>query len=283
MLFQSPGKGIQLENGTLIIPVQQWKNHHAPIPVRAGFIYSTNHGTSWQMSHTLVPVRSSESAIIEYLPNQLLISSRDDRSAGRRFYTTNDLGKTWIPHDSDSTILESNGCQSSMIKIKAPNGRHYGLYAVPQHQGYTYQRTKLTLMMTTNFIKWNTLTEVIYKENDGHSCLAYDETNQKLFLLAEESGSLIFYDLTHFLPLIMQNTLTYHNQSTSLCHPNPVYSQGHYINTDKHSTWYELLTVKLKRSSYLLLKLNLLSFESECDITLKIKQESAILHDTNYC
>lgn len=280
LYFEGPGNGIQLEDGTLVLPIQRWVSQDHPIQVQAGIIYSKDHGNTWHKSHTLVPLRSSESAIIEYAPNQILISSRDDFSTGRHFYTTNDLGNTWSSHETSGTIWENGGCQATMLKIKAPNGKHYGLYATPQHTNdVVWQRSKLTLMATEDFIKWNQVAEIVHDANDGYSCLAYNEKQESLFLLTEKKGIITLNNISCYLPHIMQNTTTYDNQYISTCHRQPLYSQGHYISTTQAGSWYYLLTTQLKPNSYLLLKLDLLGLKSTATITLQLQQTQENYHD----
>ena len=283
LFFQGPGNGIQLQDGTLVIPIQRW----GPVPHRnrsqAGIIYSKDHGLTWEKCETLIDTYTSESAVVEYKPNEILISCRSPLTEARGFYVTNDLGKTWTPHISHDTLLEFGGCQSAFLKITAPNQKTYALHTAPQQTHSPWERNKLTLMCSDNYTHWNYIAEIIHMPNDGYTCMTYDEKKHELYLLGEQKGSIVFYNLTCFLPLIMQNTRSYDHQALSTIHQYPVYSQGHHHAISHPDNWYKLLDVNIKKGGFLLLNLNLLSFNHNELITLKLKQSDVEQHDLANC
>ena len=283
LFFQGPGNGMQLQDGTLVIPIQRW----VPVPHRdrsqAGIIYSKDHGLTWKKCETLIDTYTSESAVVEYKPNEILISCRSPLTEARGFYVTNDLGKTWTPHISHDTLLEFGGCQSSFLKITAPNQKTYALHTAPQQTHSPWERNKLTLMCSDNYTHWNYIAEIIHMPNDGYTCMTYDEKKHELYLLGEQKGSIVFYNLTCFLPLIMQNTRSYDHQALSTIHQYPVYSQGHHHAISHPDNWYKLLDVNIKKGGFLLLNLNLLSFNHNELITLKLKQSDVEQHDLANC
>lgn len=283
LFFQGPGNGIQLQDGTLVIPIQRW----VPVPHRdrsqAGIIYSKDHGLTWEKCETLIDTYTSESAVVEYKPNEILISCRSPLTEARGFYVTNNLGKTWTPHISHDTLLEFGGCQSAFLKITAPNQKTYALHTAPQQTHSPWERNKLTLMCSDNYTHWNYIAEIIHMPNDGYTCMTYDEKKHELYLLGEQKGSIVFYNLTCFLPLIMQNTRSYDHQALSTIHQYPVYSQGHHHAISHPDNWYKLLDVNIKKGGFLLLNLNLLSFNHNELITLKLKQSDVEQHDLANC
>ena len=283
LFFQGPGNGIQLQDGTLVIPIQRW----VPVPHRdrsqAGIIYSKDHGLTWEKCETLIDTYTSESAVVEYKPNEILISCRSPLTEARGFYVTNNLGKTWTPHISHDTLLEFGGCQSAFLKITAPNQKTYALHTAPQQTHSPWERNKLTLMCSDNYTHWNYIAEIIHMPNDGYTCMTYDEKKHELYLLGEQKGSIVFYNLTCFLPLIMQNTRSYDHQVLSTIHQYPVYSQGHHHAISHPDNWYKLLDVNIKKGGFLLLNLNLLSFNHNELITLKLKQSDVEQHDLANC
>ena len=279
LFFQGPGNGIQLQDGTLVIPIQRWVPVPNLIRSQAGILYSKDHGVTWEKSETLIDTYTSESAVVEYKPNEILISCRSPLTEARGFYVTKDLGKTWTTHPSHDTLLEFGGCQSSFIKITAPNQKTYALHTAPQQTHSPWERTKLTLLCSDDYTHWNYVSEIIHLPNDGYTCMTYDEKKHELYMLGEQKGAIIFYNLTCFLPLIMQNTPSYNHQAISTIHPYPVYSQGHYHRITHPGQWYKLLEVDLKEDGFLLLNLNLLSFHRNDLITLKLK--STYLQTTN--
>lgn len=274
LFFQGPGNGIQLEDGTLVIPIQRWVPPHTHIRAQAGIIYSKDHGETWHRSETLIDTYSSESSVVEYRPNEILISSRTPLTDARGFYTTKDLGKTWVTHESNNTIYERGGCQSPILKFIAPNQKTYGVYVAPQHNGICWERSKLTLFATDDFINWNTITEVLHLSNDGYSSLTYDENKQALYLLTEQKGDLVCHNLSLYLPVIMTNHKTYDHQALSKSSRFPAYTMGHYMKTSHKDHWYKLLTLKLKPNSFALLSLHVLGFHHDATITLRAKEQS---------
>lgn len=283
LFFQGPGNGIQLQNGTLVLPIQRWVPNTELIRAKAGIIYSSDHGQTWHRSHALIDTYTSESAVVEYRPNEILISSRAPLTHGRCFYTTSNLGDTWQVHEADNTLFELGGCQSSMLKFTAPNQKTYALHTAPQQDDSFWHRNKLTLMASDDYTTWNYISEVIHLNNDGYTCLSYDQANHKLYMLGEQNGSLVLYNLTCYLPLIMQNTRSYSHQARSTIHKHPVYSQGHYIRMSHPNCWYKLLQVKLKKDGFLLLNLNLLGFNLNEMVTLRLKQTLDTAHDLAHC
>ncbi|MEG0578752.1 MAG: sialidase family protein, partial [Niameybacter sp.] len=279
LFLQGPGNGIQLENGTLVIPIQRWVPPHTNIRSTAGIIYSTDHGATWHQSETRIETYSSESSIVEYKPNEILISCRTPLTDARGFYTTSDLGTTWTPHTSNNTLYELGGCQSPLLKFTAPNQKEYCVYATPQHTGISWQRSKLTLMVTDDYIHWNTIAEVLHTSNDGYSCFTYDNQAQALYLLTEQKGDIVCHNLSCYLPAIMQNTASYDHQAISKVHRFPTYSMGHYLNITHKDEWYKLLTLKLKPNSFALLNLHILGFEHNNAVTLRAKQQDDAHHN----
>lgn len=283
LYFQGPGNGIQLEDGTLVLPIQRWVPNTHLIRSQAGIIYSKDHGQTWHKGGSLIDTYTSESAVVEYRPNEILMTCRSPLTSGRGFYTTSNLGTTWEEHVSHNTLLEVGGCQSSFFKFTAPNQKTYAVYAAPQQHDSLWDRTKLTLMATDDYVNWNYITEIMHLKNDGYTCFAYDQSKHELYILGEQNGSLIFYNLTCYLPLIMQNTRSYSHQALSTIHKHPAYSQGHHTLMNHPEHWYKLLEVQLKKDGFLLLNMNLLSFHSNQLITLKMKQTQGDVHDLSNC
>lgn len=283
LYFQGPGNGIQLEDGTLVLPIQRWVPVPHLIRCQAGIIYSKDHGQTWEKGEALIDTYTSESAIIEYRPNEILMTSRSPLTSARGFYVTSDLGTTWEEHVSHNTLFEFGGCQSSFFKFTAPNQKTYAVYAAPQQDHSLWDRNKLTLMATDDYVNWNYISEIMHLKNDGYSCFAYDQSKHELYILGEQDGSLIFYNLTCYLPLIMQNTRSSSHQALSTLHKHPVYSQGHHTLMNHPEHWYKLLEVNLKKDGFLLLNMNLLSFHSNELITLKMKQTQNEHHDLSNC
>lgn len=273
LFFQGPGNGIQLTDGTLVIPVQRWVENTQKHRSFAGIVYSKDNGKTWHRSKKLIETYTSESAIIEYKENEILISCRSPLINTRGFYTTKNLGDSWEEHESNNTILEFGGCQSSLYKFKAPNEKTYGLYVAVQQFDSLWERKKLTLFVSEDYLNWNKVSEIVDIFNYGYSCVTYNEKLNELYILTEYDDSLHFYNLTSLLPNIMQNTPSFNEQALSKIHEFPTYSKGHYFNIRKKDNWYKIANIKIKKNAFCFLSLNFLGFNTNTNLTLKINQK----------
>ena len=113
---QGPGRGITMDDGTLVVPFQ----HQEPEPERtpaAGIMYSTDRGLTWHV-HEYAKINTTESQVAEIAPGELMLNMRDNRKTGRAVYVTKDMGRTWTPHESDGQLVEPV-CMASLLKVRA--------------------------------------------------------------------------------------------------------------------------------------------------------------------
>ena len=112
-LFQGPGCGITMSDGTLVVPIQEWDKDKIP---SAGIIYSKDHGKTWTVSNMAVD-HVCEDQVVEVSPGVLMLNMRNHGSQDRtrKVYVSSDLGKTWTPHASNDVLIEPV-CQASVLK-----------------------------------------------------------------------------------------------------------------------------------------------------------------------
>ncbi len=113
-LLQGPGRGISMEDGTLVFASQYIGSDRIP---NAGIIYSKDHGKTWNIS-TLARTNTTESQVAEVEPGVLMLNMRDNRGGSRAVSTTTDMGKTWKEHVSSRTALQEPVCMASLISVK---------------------------------------------------------------------------------------------------------------------------------------------------------------------
>lgn len=124
LLFNGPGCGIQLRDGTLAFAAQYRESKGSP---HSCFIFSKDHGLSWTISPAAIPTDppTSESQIVELADGSLLITMRDESKSGKRAWarwtwdkgtSTNKQGK-WS--EAWHTVADPT-CMASLIKH--PNG-----------------------------------------------------------------------------------------------------------------------------------------------------------------
>ena len=114
-LLQGPGRGITMEDGTLVFPIQFIDKTRIP---NAGIMYSKDHGKTWTIHHH-ARTNTTEAQVAEVEPGTLMLNMRDNRGGSRAVYTTQDLGKTWKEHESSRTALIEPVCMASLISVKA--------------------------------------------------------------------------------------------------------------------------------------------------------------------
>ena len=114
-LLQGPGRGISMDDGTLVFASQYIGSDRIP---NAGIIYSKDHGKTWHIS-SLARTNTTESQVAEIEPGVLMLNMRDNRGGSRAVSTTTDMGKTWKEHVSSRTFLQEPVCMASLISVKA--------------------------------------------------------------------------------------------------------------------------------------------------------------------
>lgn len=114
-LLQGPGRGISMDDGTLVFASQYIGSDRIP---NAGIIYSKDHGKTWHIS-SLARINTTESQVAEIEPGVLMLNMRDNRGGSRAVSTTTDMGKTWKEHVSSRTSLQEPVCMASLISVKA--------------------------------------------------------------------------------------------------------------------------------------------------------------------
>lgn len=114
-LLQGPGRGITMEDGTLVFPIQYIGKDRIP---NAGIMYSKDRGETWTI-HNHARTNTTEAQVAEVVPGTLMLNMRDNRGGSRAVYTTSDLGMTWKEHESSRTALPEPVCMASLISVKA--------------------------------------------------------------------------------------------------------------------------------------------------------------------
>ena len=112
-IFQGPGCGITMKDGTLVVPIQVWDKDKVP---SGGIMYSKDHGATWTVSD-MATGHVCEDQVAEISPGVLMLNMRNHGSKDRtrKVFVTSDLGKTWTPHASNDVLIEPV-CQASILK-----------------------------------------------------------------------------------------------------------------------------------------------------------------------
>ncbi|MDP3180661.1 MAG: sialidase family protein, partial [Bacteroidota bacterium] len=127
LLLQGPGRGITMNDGTLVFPAQ-FKADLGTKALDGGqftchstIVYSKDQGKTWQIG-TGAKSNTTESQVVELTDGSLMLNMRDDRNRadkgetnGRAVAITTDLGKTWTKHASSNFALQESNCMASII------------------------------------------------------------------------------------------------------------------------------------------------------------------------
>ena len=144
----APGNGINLMDGTLVMPTQGRDATGLPF---SNFMWSRDHGKSWTLSS---PARdnTTECSVAELKGGSLMLNIRDNRNRkdksktnGRAVSVTHDMGKTWEVHSSDHGVLPEPVCMASLISHDLKDGRRVLFFSNPNSK---HRREKMTVRMS---------------------------------------------------------------------------------------------------------------------------------------
>jgi sialidase-1 len=169
-LLQGPGKGITMEDGTLVFAIQFIDSERMP---NAGIMYSKDHGETWKI-HNPARSNTTEAQVVEVEPGVLMLNMRDNRGGSRAVAITTDLGKTWKEHPSSRSVLQEPVCMASLISVKAEDniiGKDILLFSNPNT---TKGRNNITIKASLDGgLTFPTEYDVLLDEDYGwgYSCL----------------------------------------------------------------------------------------------------------------
>jgi len=196
VVFQGPGRGITLNDGTLVIPVQHQegtqKVMHGTYPLNAGIAYSTDHGLTWRTHNAACPI-TGESSIVELSDGKLLLSMREETDSHvRRNYYTTDLGRTWVKHASDGKLIDST-CEASMITVSAADnvtGKDLVIFSNPHN---TAGRSRMTIQISEdNAQTWPHSKLIDAGGSLGYSCLSMIDNATVGIVYECSKGNIVF-------------------------------------------------------------------------------------------
>ena len=170
-LLQGPGRGITMQDGTLVFPIQFIDATRVP---NAGVMYSKDRGQTWHL-HNLARTNTTEAQVVEVEPGVLMLNMRDNRGGSRAVAVTKDLGKTWTEHPSSRSALQEPVCMASLIKVDVEDnitGKKLLLFSNPNT---TKGRNHITIKASLDGgLTWPAEHQVLLDEDEGwgYSCLS---------------------------------------------------------------------------------------------------------------
>ncbi len=193
LLLQGPGKGISLQNGTLVFPAQFKDENQVPYST---LIYSTDHGGNWHIG-TGLRAKTTEAQVVELSDGRIMINARNNEArdtpgVGRVVATTTDLGSTWDMHPTSINALEESTCMASLINETFDG---YGQIMLFSNPNTAHGRFNMTIKssqdegMTWPSQQWMVLDS---GHGNGYSCLTKID-DQTIGILYESSqADLVF-------------------------------------------------------------------------------------------
>lgn len=169
-LLQGPGRGISMDDGTLVFPIQFIDRERIP---NAGVMYSRDAGKTWHL-HTHARTNTTEAQVVEIEPGVLMLNMRDNRGGSRAVSVTSDMGRTWTEHPSSRKALPEPVCMASLIRVKAEDnvlGRDLLLFSNP---ATTRDRCNITVKASLDGgMTWPDEYQILLDEDHGwgYTCL----------------------------------------------------------------------------------------------------------------
>ncbi len=170
LMFDCPGKGITMSDGTIVFPAQYLDESKIPYST---IIYSKNHGKTWHIGTGAKP-NTTEAQVVELSDGVLMLNMRDNRGGARSVCITKDMGKTWIEHRSSRKSLPEPICMASLIKVDVLSNGTKKRLLLFSNPNSTMRRENLTIKVSED--DGNTWPERYYTVVDsrlgfGYSCM----------------------------------------------------------------------------------------------------------------
>ncbi len=173
-----PSHGIQLKDGTLIIPADHIENRK----MMGHIIYSKDGGNTWKLGGT-VP-GGEEATLVELENGDLYINIRPVKPGYRVTAISHDKGLTWteIQHDKS---LPDPACQGNLIKIEKPDSNKY-LFTNPAD---SIHREMMTLRLSDDECKIWSRSKILYEGMASYSALSLIDAENDIIGTIFERGA----------------------------------------------------------------------------------------------
>ena len=174
LLLQGPGKGITMQDGTLVFAAQfRTSPNDGKLPYST-ILYSRDHGKTWGIGTGAFP-DTTEAQVVEVEPGVLMLNCRYNRKSTRVVMTTKDMGKTWQKHPtSETALIEPRACMASLIDVRAETPGSAGHWLLFSNPNSLIGRQQLTIKASADRGQtWPEAHQLLLDEGKsaGYSCL----------------------------------------------------------------------------------------------------------------
>lgn len=184
-ILQGPGKGITMQDGTIVFAAQyqdppnaQDKTAHR-LP-HSTILYSKDHGKTWQLG-TGAFDDTTEAQVVEIESGVLMLNCRYNRGSVRVVMTTEDMGLTWKKHPtSERALIEPRSCMASLIHVDRELGSTTGNRLLFSNPDSTSGRHHMTIKASTDEgLTWPKEHRLLLDDgmSAGYSCMTMINEN----------------------------------------------------------------------------------------------------------
>lgn len=203
----APGRGIVMNDGTLVFPTQGRDENGLPF---SNITFSKDNGQTWQTSNP-ASHNTTENSVVELDDGLLMLNIRDNRNRenksstnGRAVFTTSNMGKSWEEHPTSHGDLIEPVCMAGLFKHQYnAEGvkKEVLLFSNPNSK---YQRINISIKMSfDNGATWPEGKWILLDEGKGrgYSCITSIDDNIIGILYEGSRTDLIFQkiDISKYL------------------------------------------------------------------------------------
>lgn len=212
LLLQGPGKGITMNNGTLVFPAQFKDKDQVP---HSTIIWSKDHGKTWTIG-TGAKSNTTEAQVIELSNGSLMLNMRDNRngkdkseSNGRAIAVTHDHGKTWVTHSTSNGALQEPVCMASLIKEEFLVGKEKKELVLFSNPDSKKRRNRMSIKVSfDDAMSWPAQYTTLLDERGGwgYSCMTKID-DKTIGILYEGSQAHMVFQMVTIEELIRKMNL----------------------------------------------------------------------------
>ena len=146
LLAPSPQQGINLPDGTLVMPVQGREGRDR-LASFATIMVSRDHGATWTVGQPAFR-GGNECQAAQLGDGSIMLNIRNHHERFRAVVVTKDLGQTWQPHETNRNTLIEPNCNASLLRVDddaAGEKKQVLLFANPHsQQGRTHHTIQVS-------------------------------------------------------------------------------------------------------------------------------------------
>lgn len=191
LMFNGPGKGITMQNGTLVFAGQYKDENDMP---HSTIIYSQDQGKTWDIG-TGAKSNTTEAQVVELNNGDLMLNMRDNRGDYRGVATTSDLGKTWTEHPSSRSALIEPVCMGSLITYPENRKEEDASWLFFSNPASSEERQHITIKASKDQgLTWPKQHHVLLDEKKGwgYSCLTVLDKDHLAILYESSQANMTF-------------------------------------------------------------------------------------------